>query len=72
MHILQAFEKAKIMNYISIAVSAVEALAQATPVIIEDIRKILAPIKEGREPTAEEWDAAQAALDAAEQSVIDA
>lgn len=60
------------MNYVSIAVSAVEALAQAAPVIIDDIRKILAPIKEGREPTAAEWDAAQAALDAAEQSVIDA
>lgn len=58
------------MNYVSIAVSAVEVLAQAAPGIIDDIRKILAPINEGREPTAEEWDAAQAALDAAEQSVI--
>ncbi|MFT9398459.1 hypothetical protein [Acetobacter sp.] len=58
------------MNYVSIAVSAVEVLAQAAPSIIDDIRKILAPIKEGREPTAEEWDAAQAELDAAEQSVI--
>lgn len=58
------------MNYVVIAISAVEALAQATPVIIDDIRKILAPIKEGREPTAEEWEAAQAALDQAEKEVL--
>lgn len=58
------------MNYVVIAISAVEALAQAAPVIIDDIRKILAPIKEGREPTAEEWEAAQAALDQAEKEVL--
>lgn len=47
------------MNYAQIAVSAVEILLQATPVIIEDIRAILAPIKEGRLPTEDEWKAAE-------------
>ena len=60
----------QVISYATIAISAVEALAQATLVIIDDIGKILAPIKEGREPTAEEWEAAQAALDQAEKEVL--
>ena len=58
------------MNYVVIAILAVEALAQTMPVIIDDIRKILAPIKESREPAAEEWEASQAALDQTEKEVL--
>lgn len=42
------------MNYTQIAVSAVEALIQNGPMIVEDIKALLRPLKEGREPTADE------------------
>ncbi|MCE0743323.1 hypothetical protein LWC05_05385 [Acetobacter sicerae] len=50
-------------EYVAIAIAAVEAIAQATPVVIEDIKALLKPIKEGRAPTAAEWDFAQQQLD---------
>ncbi|WP_395495560.1 hypothetical protein [Acetobacter sp. KSO5] len=56
-------------EYIAAAVSAIEQLAEAAPDIVSDIKSLLAPIKEGRAPTAEEWQAAQAALDAANDKV---
>ena len=60
------------MSYLDTALTAVEVLAQATPVIIDDIRSLLAPIREQRAPTPEEWQAARAALDQAEQDVLGA
>ncbi|OUJ05368.1 hypothetical protein [Acetobacter malorum] len=56
-------------EYLAIAVSAVEQLAEAAPSIVSDIKSLLAPIKEGRAPTHEEWLAAEAALDAANQTL---
>ncbi|MCP1272042.1 hypothetical protein, partial [Acetobacter cerevisiae] len=56
-------------EYITIAVSAIEQLAEAAPDIVSDIKSLLAPIKEGRAPTHEEWQAAEAALDAANAKV---
>lgn len=53
------------MNYTQIAVSAVEALIQNSPTIVADIKALLAPIKEGREPTDAEWEFAEQQLDAA-------
>ena len=41
----------------------------ASPDIVSDIKSLLAPIKEGRAPTAEEWQAAEAVLDAANAKV---
>lgn len=43
------------MNYTQIAISAVEALIQNGPMIVADIKALLAPIKEGRAPTDAEW-----------------
>lgn len=42
-------------EYIAIAVSAIEQLAEAAPDIVSDIKSLLAPIKEGRAPTHAEW-----------------
>ncbi|WP_395495164.1 hypothetical protein [Acetobacter sp. KSO5] len=56
-------------EYLAIAVSAIEQLAEAAPSIVSDIKSLLAPIKEGRAPTHEEWLAAEAALDAANAKV---
>lgn len=53
------------MNYTQIAVSAVEALIQNGPMIVADIKALLAPIKEGRAPTDAEWAFAEQQLDAA-------
>lgn len=57
------------MNYTQIAVSAVEALIQNGPTIVEDISALLRPLKEGREPTADEWAFARQQLDAANAAV---
>lgn len=57
------------MNYTQIAVSAVEALIQNGPTIMEDIKALLAPIKEGREPTDAEWEFAEQQIDAANAAV---
>ncbi|MCP1231711.1 hypothetical protein [Acetobacter indonesiensis] len=57
------------MNYTEIAVSAVEALIQNGPTIVADIKALLAPIKEGREPTDVEWAFAERQLDAANAAV---
>ncbi|KAA8389641.1 hypothetical protein FOH24_08790 [Acetobacter tropicalis] len=57
------------MNYTQIAVSAVEALIQNGPMIVEDIKALLRPLKEGREPTADEWAFAEQQLDAANVQV---
>lgn len=57
------------MNYTQIAISAVEALVQNGPTIVEDISALLKPLKEGREPTADEWAFARQQLDAANQAV---
>lgn len=51
------------MNYTQIAVSAVEALIQNGPMIVADIKALLAPIKEGRAPTDAEWAFAEQQLD---------
>lgn len=53
------------MNYTQIAISAVEALLQNGPMIVADIKALLAPIKEGRTPTDAEWAFAERQLDAA-------
>ncbi|ARW11748.1 hypothetical protein S101447_02710 [Acetobacter ascendens] len=58
-----------IMNYASIAIAAVEALVENGPVIVEDISALLKPLKEGRAPTADEWDFAEKQLDAANAAV---
>lgn len=58
-----------IMNYASIAIAAVEALAENGPVIVEDISALLKPLKEGRAPTADEWAFAEKQLDAANAAV---
>lgn len=57
------------MNYTQIAISAVEALIQNGPTIVADIKALLAPIKEGREPTDAEWAFAEQQLDAANAAV---
>lgn len=57
------------MNYTQIAISAVEALIQNGPTIVEDISALLRPLKEGREPTADEWAFARQQLDAANEAV---
>lgn len=57
------------MNYTQIAVSAVEALIQNGPTIVADISALLRPLKEGREPTADEWAFARQQLDAANEAV---
>ncbi|MCG4255619.1 hypothetical protein K6W27_00045 [Acetobacter senegalensis] len=57
------------MNYTQIAISAVEALIQNGPTIVEDISALLRPIKEGREPTADEWAFARQQLDDANEAV---
>lgn len=51
------------MNYTQIAVSAVEALIQNGPMIVADIKALLAPIKEGRAPTDAEWAFAERQID---------
>lgn len=51
------------MNYTQIAISAVEALIQNGPMIVVDIKALLAPIKEGRAPTDTEWAFAERQLD---------
>ncbi|AQT04858.1 hypothetical protein [Acetobacter persici] len=56
-------------EYITIAISAIEQLAEAAPSIVSDIKSLLAPIKEGRAPTAEEWQVAQAGLETANKKV---
>lgn len=56
------------MNYTQIAISAVEALIQNGPTIVEDITALLKPLKEGREPTAEEWAFARQQLDDANEA----
>lgn len=53
------------MNYTQIAVSAVETLIQNGPMIVADIKALLAPIKEGRAPTDAEWVFAEQQLDTA-------
>ncbi|OUI91405.1 hypothetical protein HK17_11715 [Acetobacter indonesiensis] len=57
------------VDYTQIAVSAVEALIQNGPTIVEDIKALLAPIKEGREPTDAEWAFAEQQLDIANAMV---
>ncbi|MCG4258811.1 hypothetical protein K6W27_16535 [Acetobacter senegalensis] len=57
------------VNYTQIAISAVEALIQNGPTIVEDISALLRPLKEGREPTADEWAFARQQLDAANAAV---
>lgn len=57
------------MNYTQIAISAVEALVQNGPTIVEDITAMLRPLKEGREPTADEWAFARQQLDTANEAV---
>lgn len=57
------------VNYTQIAISAVEALIQNGPTIVEDISALLRPIKEGREPTVDEWAFACQQLDAANAAV---
>nr|WP_025826958.1 hypothetical protein [Acetobacter persici] len=57
------------MNYTQIAISAVEALIQNGPMIVADIKALLAPIKEGRAPTDAEWELAEQKLDRANTSV---
>ncbi|GFE92604.1 hypothetical protein [Acetobacter persici] len=51
------------MNYTQIAISAVEALIQNGPMIVADIKALLAPIKEGRAPTDAEWAFAERQVD---------
>ena len=58
------------MNYTQIAISAVEALIQNGPMIVADIKALLAPIKEERAPTDAEWAFAEKQLDVANLSVI--
>lgn len=57
------------MNYTPIAISAVEALIQNGPMIVADIKALLAPIKEGRAPTDAEWAFAEQQLDAANTAI---
>lgn len=57
------------MNYTQIAISAVEALIQNGPMIVADIKALLAPIKEGRAPTNSEWAFAEQQLDSANAAV---
>lgn len=57
------------MNYTHIAISAVEALIQNGPMIVADIKALLAPIKEGRAPTDTEWDFAERQLDTADNAI---
>lgn len=57
------------MNYTQIAISAVEALIQNGPMIVADIKALLAPIKEGRSPTDAEWAFAEQQMDAANAAV---
>lgn len=51
------------MNYTQIAISAVEALIENGPMIVADIKALLAPIREERAPTDAEWDFAERQLD---------
>lgn len=57
------------MDYTQIAISAIEALIQNGPTIVEDISALLRPIKEEREPTADEWAFARQQMDAANAAV---
>lgn len=57
------------MNYTQIAISGVEALIQSGPMIVADIKALLAPIKEGRNPTDAEWAFAERQLDSDNISV---
>ncbi|GAN61617.1 hypothetical protein ACI01nite_24900 [Acetobacter cibinongensis] len=57
------------MNYTQIAISAVEALIQNGPMIVADIKALLAPIKEGRAPTDTEWVFAEQQIDIANTTI---
>ncbi|MFT8471146.1 hypothetical protein [Acetobacter persici] len=57
------------MNYTQIAISAVETLIQNGPMIVADIKALLAPIKERRAPTDAEWTFAERQLDAANAAI---